>query len=82
MLARWLPWPAPSCSQRELRYWQARDAPGTGTGFGLYFHSRVHHYRIVKHFAAWPITGVRMVFPILLALFCRGSKGAQNPYHT
>lgn len=26
---------------------------------------------VVRHFAAWPITTVGMLFPVLLALFCR-----------
>lgn len=26
---------------------------------------------VAKHFAAWPITAVGMIFPVLLAVFCR-----------
>jgi Ca2+/Na+ antiporter len=37
---------------------------------------------LVKHFAAWPITLVGMIFPILLAVFCRrGASGQQSTPH-
>jgi hypothetical protein len=29
---------------------------------------------IVEHFAAWPITAVGMLFPVLLAVFCRWNE--------
>ncbi len=33
----------------------------------------------VKHFAAWPITLVGMIFPVLLPFFCRrGTSGRQS----
>lgn len=36
----------------------------------------------VKHFAAWPITLVGMIFPVLFAVFCRrGASGRQSTPH-